>query len=105
MGKRRPKAPLGWTPPDWLTVEHDPYDDVPYLIPGIGTWADADLDVRILQPMKATKSYQCPACNHTIPAGTANVVVVPRLDPDLRRHFHTACWTQIKKLHASKRNR
>lgn len=75
----------------------DAAGDVAYLIPGIGTWSDNDLDVRILQPVHATKAYQCPACNHPIPKGIANVVVVPRLEPERRRHFHAPCWTRLKK--------
>lgn len=77
--------------------DDDPAADVAHLIPGIGTWADNELDVRILQPVHATKAYQCPACNHPIPRGTANVVVVPRAEPDRRRHFHAPCWQQLKR--------
>jgi hypothetical protein len=77
--------------------DDDPGRDVAYLIPGIGSWAEADLDVRILQPFQATKTYQCPACNQPITKGTANVVVVPRLEPDRRRHFHAPCWDQVQR--------
>ncbi len=102
MGKRRPKTPLGWSPPAWLpTDDDDPSRDVAYLIPGIGSWADADLDVRVLQPFQATKSYQCPACNHEINKGTANVVVVPRPVPEIRRHFHAPCWEQVRRRRPS----
>jgi hypothetical protein len=83
--------------------EDDPARDVAYLIPGIGTWADTELDVRILQPFQATKSYQCPACNHTIAKATANIVVVPRVEPDRRRHFHSPCWEQVQRARATRR--
>ncbi len=75
---------------------------VAYLIPGIGTWADNEIDARILQPFQATKSYQCPACNHPIPKGMANVVVVPKTEPDLRRHFHAPCWEQVRRQRRTK---
>lgn len=98
MGKRRPKAPLGWSPPSWMQFpDDDPSREVAYLIPGIGSWADADLDVRVLQPFQATKPYQCPMCNHLITRGTANIVVVPRPEPDHRRHFHVPCWDQVQR--------
>lgn len=51
-----------------------------------------DLEVRRVQPYQATKEYRCPGCNHTIPPGTGHVVVVPVDAPDLRRHWHAACW-------------
>ena len=55
---------------------------------------DADsMEVRRVQPYQATKEYRCPGCNHTIPAGTGHVVVVPLDAPDLRRHWHAPCWT------------
>ena len=84
-------------------ADDDPARDIATLIPGIGTWADNELDVRILQPMQAAKAYQCPACNHSIPKGTANVVVVPRSEPDLRRHFHPPCWDQLKRQRPARR--
>ena len=98
MGKRRAKAPLGWSPPlGYQAPEDDPEREVAYLIPGIGSWADADLDVRVLQPFQASKTYQCPACNQAITKGTANTVVVPRPEPDRRRHFHAPCWDQVQR--------
>ena len=50
------------------------------------------LDVRRIHPSQARKAYICPGCQQEITAGTAHVVVVPRDAPDLRRHWHTACW-------------
>ncbi len=50
------------------------------------------LDVRHVQPYQATKVYRCPGCDHEIPAGLGHEVVVPRDAPELRRHWHTACW-------------
>lgn len=53
---------------------------------------DEAVQVRRVQPSKATKAYICPGCQQEIPAATAHVVVVPIEAPDLRRHWHTACW-------------
>lgn len=53
---------------------------------------DTDVEVRRVQPYQATKVYLCPGCNHDITVGTGHVVVVPRTEPDLRRHWHHACW-------------
>jgi hypothetical protein len=51
-----------------------------------------DVDVRRVHPYEATKRYVCPGCHRDIPAGTGHLVVVPRAAPDLRRHWHRACW-------------
>jgi hypothetical protein len=51
-----------------------------------------DVEVRRLQPYEATKRYVCPGCHREIPAGVGHLVVVPRAAPDLRRHWHEACW-------------
>jgi hypothetical protein len=83
-------------------AEEDPGRETAYLIPGIGSWADADLDVRVLQPFQATKAYQCPSCNQTITKGTANIVVVPRPNPEVRRHFHAPCWEQVQRQRANR---
>ncbi len=57
------------------------------------TWFDDDqVEVRRLQPYQATKTYLCPGCNQDIGPGTGHVVVVPLEAPDLRRHWHRACW-------------
>jgi hypothetical protein len=48
--------------------------------------------VRFVQPFQATKAYVCPGCQQEIRPGTGHVVVVPRQAPDLRRHWHRACW-------------
>ena len=45
-----------------------------------------------IQPYQARKAYMCPGCETEIPAGTGHVVVIPRLAPDLRRHWHRGCW-------------
>lgn len=50
------------------------------------------VEVRRVQPYEAHKEYVCPGCNRTIPAGTGHCVAVPRDAPDLRRHWHNACW-------------
>ena len=40
----------------------------------------------------AEKEYRCPGCDHLIRKGVWHLVVVPRADPDERRHWHTECW-------------
>jgi len=40
----------------------------------------------------AQKEYRCPGCDHPIRKGVWHLVVVPRADPDERRHWHTECW-------------
>ncbi len=54
--------------------------------------AGDDVDVRVVHPFQATKDYVCPGCQQTVAAGTGHVVVVPRRDVDLRRHWHRPCW-------------
>ena len=51
-----------------------------------------EIDVRRVQPYEALKQYICPGCNRDIPAGMGHLVTVPRDAPDLRRHWHKACW-------------
>lgn len=51
-----------------------------------------EIDVRRVQPYEALKQYICPGCDRDIPAGMGHVVAVPRDAPDLRRHWHKACW-------------
>jgi hypothetical protein len=59
------------------------------------TDADAlEVEVRAIQPYQAAKVYRCPGCGRDIPVGTGHLVVVPVEAPDLRRHWHRACWTQ-----------
>ncbi len=53
--------------------------------------SDAD-EVRRIQPYEARKAYVCPGCNQQIGVGTGHLVVVPPEAPDLRRHWHHACW-------------
>jgi hypothetical protein len=55
-------------------------------------WDDEACEVRRIQPYEATKAYLCPGCNQEIVPGTGHVVAVPREAPDLRRHWHHACW-------------
>ncbi|HEY8093045.1 MAG TPA: hypothetical protein VID93_04660 [Acidimicrobiales bacterium] len=54
----------------------------------------SDVEVRAIQPYEAVKRYVCPGCHHHIAAGTGHLVIVPRAAPDLRRHWHRACWTR-----------
>jgi len=50
------------------------------------------VEVRRVQPYEALKSYVCPGCNQEIAKGTGHYVCVPSEAPDLRRHWHYACW-------------
>ena len=50
------------------------------------------LDVRFVHPFQALKAYRCPGCDHEIAPGTGHVVVVPRVAPQDRRHWHRPCW-------------
>jgi hypothetical protein len=50
------------------------------------------LEVRVIHPYQATKTYLCPGCNQEIGVRVGHLVVVPLDAPDLRRHWHTACW-------------
>ena len=59
---------------------------------GPGDDLEPDVEVRRLQPYQATKTYVCPGCNQDIPPGTGHVVAIPHAAPDLRRHWHHACW-------------
>ena len=57
-------------------------------------WTDDhnDVDVRHVQPYQAEKIYRCPGCDQEIRPGEGHEVVVPRSDPDARRHWHSGCW-------------
>jgi hypothetical protein len=72
------------------------------------TWdplaGDDELDVRRIQPYQATKRYICPGCNQDIPPGVGHLVVVPVAAPDLRRHWHHACWTHRHHRHPGHRS-
>lgn len=45
-----------------------------------------------VQPYQARKIYLCPGCNQDIAIGLGHLVVVPTGEPELRRHWHAACW-------------
>ena len=45
-----------------------------------------------VQPYAARKRYLCPGCQGHIEPGEGHFVVVPEHSPDLRRHWHRACW-------------
>ena len=51
-----------------------------------------EVEVRRVQPYEATKIYVCPGCNRDIPPGLGHYVAIPAEAPDLRRHWHYACW-------------
>ncbi len=48
--------------------------------------------VGLVQPYQARKRYVCPGCQGIIAKGEGHLVVVPEHNPDLRRHWHRACW-------------
>lgn len=58
----------------------------------IDPFSGSAAEVRQIQPYRATKRYVCPGCNQDIEVGIGHVVVIPREAPDLRRHWHRACW-------------
>ncbi len=60
--------------------------------PAVVTIAGDELEVRSIQPYQARKAYSCPGCNQEITVGTGHLVVVPRLAPEDRRHWHRPCW-------------
>jgi hypothetical protein len=51
-----------------------------------------DVEILKVQPYQARKVYLCPGCNQQIAVGIGHVVAVPPREPDLRRHWHHACW-------------
>lgn len=59
-------------------------------------WKDlhGEVTVRRIQPYEALKTYLCPGCQQDIPPGMGHVVAVPSEAPDLRRHWHHACWSR-----------
>lgn len=50
------------------------------------------MTVSPVQPYAARKPYTCPGCESTIAPATYHLVIVPDLEPDLRRHWHHGCW-------------
>ena len=62
--------------------------------PGDGSASEGaeDVEVRLIHPFQAAKYYICPGCQQEIEPGVGHYVVVPRLAPDLRRHWHRPCW-------------
>jgi hypothetical protein len=61
------------------------------------------MEVRRIQPYQATKAYLCPGCNQEIAVGIGHLVVVPLDAPDLRRHWHVACWEYRERRHVPAR--
>lgn len=57
-----------------------------------GDFEDGEVEIRVVHPFQATKQYLCPGCNQDIEVGVGHLVVVPLDEPDLRRHWHHACW-------------
>ncbi|MDQ1569295.1 MAG: hypothetical protein QOF96_4175 [Actinomycetota bacterium] len=67
----------------------------PSRYPGSVPAPEGDVEVRHVQPYEARKAYRCPGCDHEIPPGTGHKVVVPLAAPELRRHWHTGCWSRV----------
>lgn len=65
--------------------------------PGAEGAMSGEVDVRHVQPYEAVKPYRCPGCDHDIRTGEGHEVVVPRRDPQERRHWHTGCWHRASK--------
>jgi len=63
------------------------------------------IQTRRVQPYEAAKEYVCPGCHNTIPKGMGHTVAVPRDAPDLRRHWHHACWQSRAHRQEPKRRR
>ena len=78
--------------------------DLPAAVGRDGAGSDDQYELRFIQPYQALKQYRCPGCNHEIPARTGHLVVVPRDEPELRRHWHTPCW-QARTRRAPRRPR
>jgi hypothetical protein len=65
--------------------------------------SEMEMEVRRIQPYQATKAYLCPGCNQEIAVGLGHLVVVPLDAPDLRRHWHLACWEYRDRRHVPAR--
>lgn len=59
--------------------------------------SDDERDVFPIHPYQAAKRYTCPWCNGPIEPGIGHVVVVPRLTPEDRRHWHKGCWHKSRR--------
>lgn len=57
------------------------------------------MEVARVQPFQARKPYLCPGCNQDIAEGVGHLVIVPTESPELRRHWHTACWEHRDRRH------
>ena len=64
---------------------------------------EGPVEVRHVQPYQAVKPYRCPGCDHEIAVGLGHEVVVPTLEPELRRHWHTGCWFRAQKRATGKK--
>lgn len=50
--------------------------------------------VRRITGSASTKTYRCPGCDHEIRPATPHVVAWEEDAEDLRRHWHSACWSR-----------
>jgi hypothetical protein len=58
---------------------------------------DEEVEVSRVHPFQARKAYRCPGCHQEIAVGLGHLVVVPKGAPELRRHWHRACWANRKR--------
>jgi len=65
---------------------------------------EGEVEVRHVQPYQAVKTYRCPGCDHEIRPGEGHEVVVPVAAPDLRRHWHSGCWSRAARRRADRRS-
>lgn len=55
---------------------------------------DGDWIVQTVSGTSSAKGYRCPGCDQEIRSGTAHIVAWPKhAGADLRRHWHTPCWS------------
>ena len=55
-------------------------------------WSEDSIETRFIQPYEAVKIYVCRVVAEILEEGVGHIVAVPRLAPDLRRHWHKGCW-------------
>ena len=71
--------------------------DQPLRAPDLVTAAPEGWEVRLIQPVSATKQYRCPGCNQEIRVGTKHVVAWREGSEEGRRHWHLPCWQRARR--------